>query len=265
MTAFQSRRRWAGKTALVTGAGGGIGRATALRLAEEGAAVAIVDVNRRAAEAVRKEVETAGGTAAVFVADVSVDADCAGTVAACEAAFGRIDVLVNNAALLEPGGAVDGLSEADWDRVIGVSLKGVFLMSRHVIPRLRAAGGGAIVNVASVHAFATMPKTAAYAAAKGGVVALTRQMALDFAADRIRVVAVAPGAVDTDMLRGGGSASDEDLVRAGFPMDGRSIGRVGEPSEIAEVILFAASEQASFVTGSTIAADGGLLARLVQA
>ncbi|MFC5747441.1 SDR family NAD(P)-dependent oxidoreductase [Actinomadura rugatobispora] len=253
-----------GRTALVTGAGGGIGRAVALRLAAEGAAVAIVDVDGAAAEKTRAEVAEAGGTAAAYTADVSVDADCARGVAAAADRFGGIDVLVNNAAILTPGGSVADLPEEDWDRVLAVSLKSVYLMSRHTIPHLRRRGGGAIVNLASVHAFATVPGAAAYAAAKGGVVALTRQMALDLAADGVRVVAVAPGAVDTAMLREGGTVTDADLERAGFPLDRRRAGRVGGPEEIAAVVAFAASERASFVTGTTITADGGLLANLVQ-
>jgi NAD(P)-dependent dehydrogenase (short-subunit alcohol dehydrogenase family) len=152
--------------------------------------------------------------------------------------------------------------EDDWDRVMAVNLKGVYLVSQAAIPHLRAGGGGSIVNVASVHANATQERIAAYAGSKGGVLALTRAMALDLASDAIRVNAVLPGAVDTPLFRGALVDENKSAEELGFRFDARAIGRVALPEELARAVLFLASDASSFMTGSPMIVDGGLLARL---
>ena len=251
------------EVAIVTGAGSGIGKATARRLANDGITVVCVDVDRSALDRVVGEMENEGKPAFAVVADVSVDEDCRSAVAAA-AELGRIRALINVAGIMADDDRVDRLTEQTWNRVLTVNLGSVFSMSRHTIPLMRASGGGVIVNTASVHAFATCTAAASYAASKGAIVALTRQMAVDYAADLIRVVAVAPGSVDTPMSwRAAASAGAASLDELGFSSDPGSVGRVGQPAEVAEAIAWLASGGASFVNGTTLAVDGGLLARLV--
>jgi NAD(P)-dependent dehydrogenase (short-subunit alcohol dehydrogenase family) len=253
--------RVSGKVAIVTGATSGIGRATAVLLAREGASV--VAAGRRAelgAELV--EQLTAEGLPIRFVAtDVAQRRGCERLVQAAVDAFGRLDIVVNNAAQLLYRG-VEDCTEEEWDEVIDTNLKSVYLVCHDSIPHLRAAGGGAIVNVASVHAYATMDHMAPYAASKGAIVSLSRQMAIDYTQDRIRVNALIVGAVDTAMAHKHVAALGKTLDEVGFSKDDRVLGRAAEPEEIASAILFLVSPDASFVTGSPIFVDGGLLARL---
>ncbi len=251
------------EVAIVTGAGSGIGQATARRLANDGTTVVCVDVDRAALTRTVQEMVHDGLRGVAAVADVAVDEDCRLAVAAA-ADLGRIRALVNVAGIMAEDDRIDRLSEQAWNHVLAVNLGSVFFMSRHTIPLMRQGGGGVIVNTGSVHAYATCRATASYAASKGAIVALTRQMALDYADDLIRVVAVAPGSVDTPMSRRAiataGAASFDEL---GFSTHLGAAGRVGQPHEVAEAIAWLTSGGASFVNGTTLAVDGGLLARLV--
>jgi NAD(P)-dependent dehydrogenase (short-subunit alcohol dehydrogenase family) len=240
--------------AIVTGGARGIGAAVADALAGAGMTVASVDVTYPARS------RPADGARLYLKADVSRADEAQDAVAAVAERFGRIDALVNNAAVLECH-AVHDTPEDTWDRVMAVNVKSVFLMSRAVIPHMRAAGGGAIVNMSSVHAVATMPRLAAYAASKGAILALSRQMALDYADEGIRVNAVIVGSVDTPMSARHGAA----MARDGITVASRpgAIGRQARPDEIAEVVAFLVSPQSSFITGAPVIADGGMLARLL--
>jgi NAD(P)-dependent dehydrogenase (short-subunit alcohol dehydrogenase family) len=252
-----------GKVAIVAGGATGIGRATARRLAEGGAAVMIGDVSEKLEETVGS-LRAQGLRARGRPADVSSAADMEALARLAKETFGGVDVLVNCAGIQTYGTAVD-TDEATWDRTLAINLKGQYLAARYAIPLMRERGGGSIVNVASVQGLAAQRSVVAYAASKGGVLALTRAMAVDHALEGIRVNAVCPGSVDTPMLRWAadlykGDRSADDLVEEW----GRShpMGRVAKPEEVAEVIAFLASDRASFVTGAEVKVDGGLLAGL---
>jgi NAD(P)-dependent dehydrogenase (short-subunit alcohol dehydrogenase family) len=254
--------RLQGKVALITGAGSGIGRATARLFAGEGAAVAVVDLREDAAKETADQIVADGGTAIGVAADVT-DAEAIGAaVARSVAELGRLDVVYNNAGIGSSGSVADA-TEADWDLCFGVNVKGTFLTSRAAVPHLEAAGGGAIVNQGSVAALVGVANFAAYCAAKGAVVALTRSMAVDLAPRGIRVNVICPGTVFTPLMepmltaRGGGDmAKGLAMTVAKYP-----IGRLGTPEEIAAVAPYLASDDAAFVTGSTFAADGGMTAQ----
>jgi len=219
-----------------------------------------LDVDAKGVRRFAQELSATGVSAAAVVADVANGADCEAAVQQTLDTFGHLSVLVNNAAVGAFGLRIDDMTDADWDRVIDINLKSVFLLSRAAVPALRASGAGAIVNVASVHALMTSHGVAPYAAAKGGVLSITRALAIDLASDRIRVNAVLPGPVDTAMLSEHAQREGRSLEELGFTRDPAKLGRIGTPEEVAEVIAFAASPAASFVNGSAIVADGGLLA-----
>ena len=248
-----------GKVALITGGASGIGRATALRFAREGAAVSIADVNEPAGNSVVQEINDNGGRALFTPADVTHVADCKRIVKNTIDHFGAIHILFNNAGIIRRASVVE-LSEEDWDRVIAVNVKSAFLMSREVIPIMIKAGGGSIVNMASGWGLAGGPKAAAYCASKGAVVLLTKAMAVDHGRQNIRVNCLCPGDTNTDMLRTEaqqlGELDGQFLAESAH----RPLGRVGRPEEIAQAALYLASDGASFVTGTALVVDGGGLA-----
>jgi NAD(P)-dependent dehydrogenase (short-subunit alcohol dehydrogenase family) len=239
------------KGALITGGGSGIGQATCRRFAQEGAKVVVVDLKRDAAEATAQEI---GGAA--FAADVSKEKDAAGMVRFAEETFGKLDVIFNNAGIFpDADGSVTDTSEETFDLVINVNLKGVFFGCKHAIPALLRAGGGSIINTASFVAVmgAAVPQIA-YTASKGGVLAMTREIAVEFARKNIRANALCPGPVATPLL--------EELLADPARRQRRLVhippGRFAKPEELANAVLFLASDESSFVTASTFLVDGGI-------
>jgi NAD(P)-dependent dehydrogenase (short-subunit alcohol dehydrogenase family) len=250
--------RLQGKVALITGAGSGIGRECALLFAREGASVVCADIDLPAAERVAGEIANAGGKAHAVRADVASDADSRAMIAAAETKFGALHVLMNNAGIshIDDNGAVD-TEESVWDLTMRVNLKGVFLGCKHGIPALRRAGGGSIINVASFVAVlgAATPQLA-YTASKGGVLAMSRELAAIHAREKIRVNALCPGPLRTELLMkylNTEAKRQRRLVH--IPM-----GRFGEAAEIAKAALFLASDESSFTTGATFLVDGGITA-----
>lgn len=256
--------RFVDRVAVVTGAGSGVGMGVALAFAREGASIALVDQDNGAGESAVQAAIAAGGRAIFIEADVSLDQGAARVAEQATSAFGGVDVLVNGSSTVEYG-TVTELEEAAWDRVLDRNLKAAFLVSRHCIPLIAARGGGAVVNLGSVHSEATQPSMAAYAAAKAGLVALTRAMSLDHAAQKIRVNCVSPGAVDvpsTHQAAARFSSADPSSALAGWA-DAVPAGRLARPEEVAAAVLFLASAEASYINGSHLVVDGGLLARLM--
>jgi NAD(P)-dependent dehydrogenase (short-subunit alcohol dehydrogenase family) len=250
------------KVALITGGASGIGRATAQLFAREGASVVVADVNESAGKDLVLQIASAGGRVFFERADVTSAAECRRVVERTVAEFGRIDVLFNNAGIIRRA-AITELSEEDWDRVMDVNVKSIYLLSREVIPIMAKAGGGSIVNTASGWGLAAGAKAAVYCASKGAVVLLTKAMALDHGPQNIRVNCICPGDTDTAMLRDEarqlGEATHKFLAGAGQ----RPLGRMGKPEEIAQAALYLASDASSFVTGTALVVDGGGLAGTV--
>ena len=251
--------RFSEKTAVVTGAATGIGQAVALAFAKEGANVVLVDVNRKAAAATLESIEAEGGIGIVVIADVSSGADAQRIADEAVAAYGKIDYLVASAGIQTYGTVVD-TDEEVWDRTLAVNLKGIYLAAKYCIPQMIKGGGGAIVNVASVQGLMSQPNVAAYAASKGAIIAMTRTMALDHAKDNVRVNSLCPGSIDTPLLRFAADTFSPEDPQGAIADWGKlhALGRVGRPSEMADVALFLVSDAASFMTGATVVADGGL-------
>jgi NAD(P)-dependent dehydrogenase (short-subunit alcohol dehydrogenase family) len=248
--------RFTNKVALVTGGGSGIGRACALQLAEEGAEVAVMDIDEAHAASVADKINAAGGRARPVGADVADPASVEAAVRAAVDAYGGLDVAVNNAGVGATPAPVGDLPVADWRRVLGVNLDGVFYCMRFEIPEMLRRGGGSIVNVASVMGAVASAGSAAYVASKHGVVGLTKAAALEYGARGIRVNAVGPGYMESPVGAGGRDAALQSALA-----ELHAVHRLGQAAEIARFICFLASDEASFVTGGFHLVDGGFTAR----
>lgn len=248
--------RFEGRSALVTGAGSGIGRATALLLGSEGARVVALDLRPEAAEAVAGEIDPTGTRAFGLGVDVRSDDQVTAAIAAVASRLGSLDLVVNAAGVWRAA-RLDNITESEWSLAIDTMLKGTYLVCHHALPLLRAAGGGSIVNVTSIAAVTGSSGSPQYAAAKGGVEALSRSLAAQLAAEGIRVNTVLPGPTRTGIY---GPGLDHTAIYDNM-VQHVPLGRVADPVEIARVILFLGSDDASFVTGASLVADGGYLVR----
>lgn len=245
-----------GKRALISGGASGIGRATALLFAQEGAAVAIVDLDDVHGKAVEQEIRERGGKGLFIHGDVSRPDDCRRAVEEAVRTFGGLDILFNNAGIIRRATVVD-TTEEEWDRVIAVNLRSAFLLSKYALPYMIGAGGGSIIHNASGWGLVGGPRAAAYCASKGALVNLTRAMAIDHGAQNIRVNCICPGDTDTQMLRHEARQLGQDEERFLAEAADRPLRRIARPEEIARAVLFLASDAASFVTGAVLAVDGG--------
>lgn len=248
--------RLKGKVALITGGGSGIGRATCLLFAREGATVVVADYVAEGGHETVRQIKATGGEAAFVQADVSKSADVQNMLATAAKTYGRVDVLFNNAGIEGPSTKIANYKEDDWDRVIAIDLTSVYLGMKYVIPKMIEQGGGVIISTASVAGLVGFPGSGAYAAAKAGVINMTRMVALEYADKNIRVNCICPGIIDTPMVdRVVGSRPKERVIKA------EPIGRLGKPEDIANAALFLASDESSFATGAPFIIDGGYVAR----
>lgn len=252
-----------GRGAVVTGGGRGIGLACARLIAQRGGSVALLGEDAQVLGQAAATLRTEGFNVAAIVADVGVEDEVACAIEQSREFLGSIDILINNAAI-QPYGTVVSTSLAEWDRVIHVNLRGAYLTCHHALPHMLKSRRGSIINIASVQALANQSQVAAYATSKGGMLALTRSIAVDFGASGIRANAVLPGCIDAPMTRFSASETargreDEILREWG---KAQPLGRIGRPEEVAEVVAFLASDRSSFCTGSEFKVDGGLMASL---
>jgi NAD(P)-dependent dehydrogenase (short-subunit alcohol dehydrogenase family) len=248
------------KVAIVTGAGKGIGSGIAKVFSQEGAKVVVVDWDEEAGKKTAEEIRQSGGDALFVNCDVSNEEQVKAMVQATLDKYGRIDVLVNNAGIGVYLPVLEATSE-DWDHCLAVNLKGVFLCSKYAIPHMQAVGKGAIVNISSVHAHATVNGVAPYAASKGGITALTRNMAIDYG-PAIRVNAIAPGWVLTPLIQSIFDGYDDPAEQQRLVEQRQVMKRIGRPEDIGHAAAFLASDEASFITGTQLFVDGGLTAQL---
>lgn len=247
-----------GKVALVMGGGAGTGRATALAFARGGARVVVADINEEAARQTQALIDGAGGKAAAVAANMGLAADIQRVMAICKDTFGALHMVSNSAALAAPNKPVTALSEEEWDKCMGVTLKGVWLCMKYQLPLIEASGGGAIVNIASVSGIRGEAFQSAYAAAKGGVITLTKAVAAEYARRGIRVNTVCPGGIETDGMRFYLKSMPEMRERT---LNAHAMGRLAQPEEIADAVVYLCSAQASFITGHDLVVDGGILVR----
>ncbi|OZY50109.1 SDR family oxidoreductase [Pseudomonas lundensis] len=248
---------FAGRVAVVTGAGAGIGRATALAFAEQGLTVVVSDVDVAGGEATVRQIETAGGTAVFVRCDVTQEADVQHLMEQTISAFGRLDYAFNNAGIeIERGRLADGTLDM-FDAIMAVNVKGVWLCMKYQLPLMVAQGGGVIVNAASVAGLGAAPKMSIYAASKHAVIGLTKSAAIEYAKKKVRVNAVCPAVIDTDMFR---RAYEADPRKADYAAAVHPVGRIGTVEEVASAVLYLCSEGAAFITGHALAVDGGAMA-----
>jgi NAD(P)-dependent dehydrogenase (short-subunit alcohol dehydrogenase family) len=247
-----------GKVAVITGAASGMGKASALLFAREGAHVVLADLNIPGGEATAEAASAAGPKCVFQRTDVSAEADVAALVARALKEFGRLDVMFNNAGIGGALGSIADIAVEDWDRTLAVCLRGVFLGIKHSVAPMRAQGGGSIVSTASIAGIDGYPNLHAYCAAKAGVVNLTRSAAIELAADKIRINSIAPGGVSTPII-GGGSAFNKTAIDAAL-VNAQPLPIAGQPEDIAQAALFLASDAARFVTGHCLVVDGGATA-----
>jgi len=251
-------KRFEGKVALVTGGGSGIGRATALAFANDGAKVVIDDIKAEGGEETLRLIRSAGGEAVFVKADVSKAAEVEAMVQRAIETYGRLDCAFNNAGIGEPLKRVSKTSEDNWDRVMATNLKGVYLCMKYELPHMFKQGKGAIVNTASLAGLKGLAGQAAYVASKHGVVGLTKSAALEYASTGVRINAVCPGVISTPLIAHG--LKDRPYLEKAY-VDMEPIGRLGKPEEIAAAVLWLCSDEASFVIGSVFSVDGGVVAR----
>jgi len=248
------------RVAVITGAGSGIGRAMALLFAREGARILAGDVNQGSAEETASEIRNAGGTAHPFAVDVTQPDQVRAMIEQSITLYGRIDILCNNAGIGSTTDVVE-CEPDEWDRVMAVNVKSVYLGCKYAVPHMITQGGGVIVNTASVAGMVGLPKRASYSASKGAVIALTRQMAIEYVEQGIRVNCLCPGTVDSPWVgRLLSQAADPDAARSAL-VARQPIGRLGTPEEMAAAALYLVSDDASFITGTGLVIDGGLTAR----
>ncbi len=261
MTGPLGSGRLSGKRALVTGAAAGLGEAIARRFAGEGARVVVVDIQEKASHQVVESIRQQGGEAHAVVGDVGSSSQVERIVSTAHSLLGGIDILVNNAGVIPSRETVLDTREEDWDETLRVNAKGVFLMSRAVIPEMIRQGGGAIVNMSSVAGLVGLPIRPAYGASKGAVSILTRQMAVDFGKQNIRVNAINPSFVITDINREMFRRLKEDAAAWTEMIQQHPLGRLGEPRDVADAAVYLASDEARWVTGVLLPVDGGFTAR----
>jgi NAD(P)-dependent dehydrogenase (short-subunit alcohol dehydrogenase family) len=253
--------RVAGKIALVTGGASGLGAESARRLAREGAAVMLTDLAADVGEAIVAEIVAAGGRAAFLAHDVTSEGDWARVVSGAVERYGRLDILVNNAGV--SGGPFELMTHTaeDWRRILSVNLDGVFFGLRHAGPAIAESGGGSVINLSSILGKVAMPGAAAYCASKGAVLMLTKAAALEWAPLGIRVNSIHPGFIDTPMVSGALHRAENGNELREMIISRHALGRLGEPREIADAVVFLASDESSFMTGSELVVDGGYTAQ----